>query len=64
MDPETSIEYNEVQKMIVDYVNENVAKFVLGDRSMDEWNDYVATLNSIGVDYYVKLAQDAYDAMK
>lgn len=64
MDSETSIEYNEVQKMVVDYVNENVAKFVLGDRSMDEWNDYIATLNSIGVDYYVQLAQDAYDAMK
>ena len=63
MDPETSIEYNEVKKMVVDYVKENVAKFVLGDRSMDEWDDYVATLSNIGAEYYVQLAQDAYDAM-
>ena len=63
MDPETSIEYNEVKKLVVNYVKENVAKFVLGDRSMDEWDDYVATLNQIGVDYYVQLSQEAYDAM-
>lgn len=63
MDPETSIEYNEIKKMVVDYVKENVAKFVLGDRSMDEWDDYVATLSNIGAEYYVQLAQDAYDAM-
>ncbi len=64
MDPETSIEYKEVQTMVVDYVKENVAKFVLGDRSLDEWDDYKATLENIGVDYYVQLAQEAYDAMQ
>lgn len=63
MDPETSIEYNEVKGMILNYVNENVAKFALGDRSLDEWDDYVKTLNDIGVEYYVQTSQEAYDAM-
>ena len=63
MDPDTSIEYKEIQNMVVSYINENVAKFVLGDRSMEEWEDYVSTLESIGVDEYVRIAQEAYDAM-
>ncbi|MBQ3080500.1 MAG: extracellular solute-binding protein [Clostridia bacterium] len=63
MDPETSAEYKELQKLICNYVNENYAKFVLGDRSMDEWDAYVQTLEEIGIERYVQIAQEAYDAM-
>lgn len=63
MDIETSAEYAELQKLIADYVNENVALFVLGEKDMAEWDKYVAELDAMGVEQYVKMAQEAYDAM-
>ena len=63
MDIETSAEYAELQKLIADYVNENVALFVLGEKDMAEWDKYVAELDAMGVSTYVEMAQAAYDAM-
>lgn len=63
MDPETAAEYNELKKLVVDYVKESVAKFVLGDRPMDEWDDYVKTLEAIGIEQYVEMTQDIIDNM-
>lgn len=63
MSPEMTTEYNELKDLIMGYVNTNIAQFVLGDRSLDEWDDYCKDLEKMGVDYYVELAQEAYDAM-
>jgi len=63
MDPETAVEYNELKKLVVDYVKESVAKFVLGDRPLDEWDDYVKTLEAIGIEQYVEMTQDILDNM-
>ena len=62
MDIAESQEYNELQKLIVDYVNENAALFALGDKPMEEWDSY--ELNRMGLDRYIELAQEAYDALQ
>lgn len=54
-------EYNELQTLILDNVTSNIANFVLGNRSLDEWDKYCAELESMGVERYVELAQEAYD---
>ena len=64
MDIAESQEYNELQKLIVDYVNENAALFALGDKPMEEWDSYVEELNRMGLDRYIELAQEAYDALQ
>ena len=43
------------------FYEENVAKFVTGDRSLDEFDDFVAQMKEMGVDRIVELTQVAYD---
>jgi putative aldouronate transport system substrate-binding protein len=62
-DAETSVEQTELQNLIVDYVNESVALFTLGDKPLSGWDSYVEDLQKMGVERYVELAQEAYDAM-
>ncbi|HML47499.1 MAG TPA: extracellular solute-binding protein, partial [Clostridia bacterium] len=64
MDPDTTAEYSELKNAIVSYIKEQVALFVLGDRSLSEWDQYVSELEAMGVADYVRLAQDAYDAQR
>lgn len=63
MDVETSAKYRELASLIVSYVDESCAKFILGDRSLDEWDAYVNELENMGVERYVEMAQAAYEAM-
>lgn len=64
MTPDMATEYNELKELIMGYVNTSIAQFVLGDRSLDEWDDYCKDLQKMGVEDYVALAQEAYDAMQ
>ena len=63
MSGEQSKKYEDLKTLITTYVNQNATLFILGDRPMSEWDAYVAEFKKMGVDEYVKLAQDAYDAM-
>lgn len=63
MSVEDTTEYNELQELIVDNVNANVAQFILGNRDIAEWDQFCAELESMGVDRYVDLAQAAYTDM-
>ena len=42
-------------------MDENVSKFVTGDKSMEEFDDFVAALKQMNVDRCVELQQTAYD---
>ena len=44
------------------FTAENELQFVLGQKSFDEWDDYVATLNSIGLEQYTAEANEAAQA--
>lgn len=43
------------------YAEENILKFIVGDRPLSEWDDYVAAFESLGVDVCVTAYQSAYD---
>lgn len=43
------------------YRQENSAKFVVGDKSFDEWDSFVNGLKDIGVDEMIAVYQQAYD---
>lgn len=42
-------------------VDEMVSKFVLGQESLDNWDSFVATLNSLGLEHVLEVRQAAYD---
>ena len=42
-------------------VSANISKFIFGDRSLDEWDDFVATLKSMGLEECQKVQQAAYE---
>lgn len=60
----TSEEQKEINTIEVDlesYVEQMEAKFITGVKSMDEWEDYVKTIENMNIDRYVELHQVAYD---
>lgn len=58
-------EYADLKVTLRDYYTESVAKFIIGAWNFEEdWNTYVEELNKIGLDRYLELSQEAYDAKK
>lgn len=45
---EESIKLGTYAQDIVNYATENVVKFITGEKSLSEWDAYVAELNNIG----------------
>ena len=50
-----------IGKDIEDYVKEMEAKFVNGSASFTQWDEYVNTLNKMGLDRYMEVYQAAYE---
>lgn len=46
---------------IRNYVNEMRAQFITGKASFSQWDTYVSTINKMGLDEYMKVAQTAYE---
>ncbi|MDF2719083.1 MAG: transporter substrate-binding protein, partial [Paenibacillus sp.] len=40
---------------------ENITRFILGEKGMDQWDAYVGEAKKLGVDQVVKVYKDAYD---
>ncbi|MFC5448547.1 extracellular solute-binding protein [Paenibacillus aestuarii] len=49
---------------IAKYRDENIAKFILGNRSLDEWNQYVDGLKKLGLDKVLAIYKAAYERMQ
>ena len=47
-----------------DYVNQQTLKFILGQRSIGEWDQYVAELKGRNSDQYINLINQAYQTYK
>ncbi|MGG1878302.1 extracellular solute-binding protein [Paenibacillus cisolokensis] len=50
-----------IGKDIQDYVNEMEAKFVNGSAFFSQWEEYVNTINRMGLEEYMRVYQTAYD---
>ncbi|MDF2673985.1 MAG: extracellular solute-binding protein [Clostridiales bacterium] len=48
---------------ITKYYNETIAKFILGDMSLDKWPEYIATMQKLGIKDLEAIYQKAYDNM-
>lgn len=56
-DAETMSRYSDLQKVISNYVSAETAKFVVGDRPLDEFDDYFEELKAMGIDEYVEICR-------
>jgi len=52
---------SKIMSDVSSYCNENMVKFILGTKSLDEFDDYMATLKSMGIEDAIKIQQDAYN---
>jgi putative aldouronate transport system substrate-binding protein len=54
-------EHSEIKSTLDTFVNENAALFITGQKSFDEWDEFISTLRGIGVDRAVEIQQAALD---
>lgn len=47
---------------IKSFTDQAILGFITGEKSLDEWDDYVATVEGMGIERMVELHQIAYDA--
>ena len=61
-DEEVIAEHAELGSTLGTYVNEMIARFIVGDADIETgWDDYLAELDNIGLPRYIELMQEAYD---
>ncbi|MGP4040074.1 ABC transporter substrate-binding protein [Gracilibacillus sp. D59] len=59
---EVQDEYSTLKTNILDNVEQSAVQFITGELSLEnDWDDYVEGLESLGVDRYVEINQEAYD---
>lgn len=56
-----SEEYNCLYSDIETYMDENIVKFIVGDKPLDAYDDYVSTLKEMGIDQCTAIYQAAFD---
>jgi putative aldouronate transport system substrate-binding protein len=60
---EQAVAISDPETTITQYVDQSFVQFVRGDADIDaEWDNYVATLDGMGLANYLQVYQDAYDA--
>lgn len=60
-EPETAERINELQSVMLPYVEEQVALFITGRRSLDETDAFVEELEGMGMDELLQIYTDIYD---
>lgn len=58
---ELSEEMNAIQNDIKTYRNENRVAFITGSKSFDEWDEYVAGYQNMGLERYMEIYQEFID---
>ena len=54
----------EIKASLWSYIQECQTRFIMGEMSLDtDWDNYLATLDSIGLQEYLEVTQTAYDRM-
>lgn len=61
MNLEESEEYNALVSDVATHVSEQILRFVMGVRSLDEYDDFLDELDAMGIDRLIELKQAAYD---
>ena len=62
--PEEIEDISEIKSTLQTYVNESIARFIVGDLDIDkDWNTFQSELQTIGLEDFLAISQVAYDRM-
>jgi putative aldouronate transport system substrate-binding protein len=61
MTSDESTAYNDIMVDILVYVEETMAQFITGEKSLDDWDAYVDQVKSMNIDDCIQYKQSAYD---
>ena len=61
MNTEQAQQYNTVAADICTYISEHVLQFIYGQQDMGEWDSFIETIHTMGVDAAIEAKQAAYD---
>ncbi len=50
-----------IEPPIISYVGENIARFIVGDRSFSEWENYLREFDRLQLEKYIQINRDAYE---
>lgn len=64
MNSEDSQEMGEIEGAIADVIKQEEAKFITGDRSLDEYDQFIEELNAMGLQRATEIAAAAYENYK
>jgi putative aldouronate transport system substrate-binding protein len=53
-------EYNQLVSTIIAYVDENLARFITGDRNLNDWDAYLGEFPKMNLDRLLVITQEAY----
>ena len=59
--PDEAEEISVLESSFSTYIQEELTKFILGNRDMSEYDDFIKTVKGMGVDRAIELKQAAYD---
>jgi putative aldouronate transport system substrate-binding protein len=70
--PDPSLVYTEDQTRLLrnngtdirDYFNQNIDKFIMGTRPLNEWNAFINEINALGIDRVESALNEAYNTYK
>ena len=60
LEAEQAARYTDLKTVIKNYVNTETAKFVVGQRSLDELSDFFDELKNMGIEEYIEICKDVY----
>ena len=58
---EETQKYNQMASDVITTMAENLTKFAIGDRDISEWEDFLGTLDSLGLEDLTAIVQTAFD---
>lgn len=61
MSTDESREYTEIMSRVNNYVQEQVYAFIFGERSFDDYDEFTAQIESLGIERACEIQQAAYD---
>ncbi|RXZ83701.1 extracellular solute-binding protein [Paenibacillaceae bacterium] len=62
--PEEQQSMSQINTDLMSYVTQMEAKFIVGDNELSEWDEYLASLEKIGLKKTLELTQTAYERWK
>ena len=60
MDDETNARYSDLFTVIFNYVNEESAKFIVGQRPLEETDQFFEELKALGIEEYEEIVREFY----